>query len=245
MNNPQNNFIGTSSPKRRRDFDYLDGTDDSLWWDSQDVQPPFTATTKSSAFADVITINIDEWHPYQIEISEIINLINTRCLIHTANISSFNQLCNIFDAYASDTLRGIKNLRSEISDVLSDMKREICSHRFRRSFHMSGIFSPILRILQTFYEIRRRWDTNLLNALRHYIVNAENYLNFQSKCLLDCLYQIEHKTMSPNFRMVAIRQWMIPSQRSEEDLDRKILEYQKLSLAISKEFQSLDIIKKT
>ena len=235
----------SSTPKRKKK---IKNENESLWWDSLDFHNYYKISENEEKEKDneqfhiswtsnIILVNVNLWHPYETEILEIIKLFNTRCLIYRANIISFKKLCQIFNEYFKMVKEKIEESHSKLLYILNQIIKELYSYQFRVNFNISSIFFPILYVIKYLYLIRRSIDIAQLESLKTYIIESENYLTFQGKCLLDCLYQIKFRMINFNFYKSAIQQWNIPSQYNIF-LDRKIIQYRQLSREVYDSFEN-------
>ena len=214
------NLLDSSTPKRKKEIKY-DETEEntfSFWWDSQDIID-FNHTNPypiSSRFKTSVDISI--WKPYEFEIKHIIDIFNTRSLLHMANIISFENTRKLLDNYITMSLNKFMTLHINLMSDLKEMKNNL------KTFNGRIIFGPIFQIIKKLYTARQNRQLFQLIKFRKFIIDLENYLTYQGKCLLDILYQIKFMSESLNFRGSAIFQSQIPSVYNKY-LEEKIFEY--------------------
>ena len=194
------------------DEDYTAEDDPSLWWDNKDIEYlNYKKAKKKKKRKRIITnatsINfvIDE---------NLIRLYNTRCIIHEINLSAFQDLCAVFENYYSAIISSLDVAEKTFFDMLQTIYSNFARVQPPRNYHYSSIFSYISQITAKLFTRRCIIELSRLLAVRDYIINAENYINFHSKCLLDCYYQIT-RAFDFNLHKNALSQLKNQSQYSD------------------------------
>ena len=208
-----NRNINSTRPKTGNDYEYDDNDDytaddPSLWWDDKDIKyMKYEKKGKKKRINNATSINfvIDK---------NLIMLYNTRCIIHEINLNAFQALCAVFENYYSSIISNLDVAEKTFIDMIQTIYSNFTRVQPPRNYHYSSIFSYIAQITTQLLTRRCVIELSRLLAVRDYIINAENYINFHSKCLLDCYYQIT-RGFDFNLHKNALSQWRNQSQYSD------------------------------
>ena len=214
-----NSSIETSPfPKKKDDDNNNNTTEDTFWWDDEDIDEIYSDIDESNHTPsnnnnnNIIIMAID---------ANLIRLYNTRCIIHEINLNAFNRLRNVFETYYRTTISNLDSSEKNFSDMI--YANFYSNFGLERNYEYITILSHLRNVSEFFFTKRCIIELSRLIAVRNYIINAENYINFQSKCLLDCYYQMKYM-YNFNLSKSALRQWRIKSKYATY-LDNRISNY--------------------
>ena len=156
---------------------------------------------------------------------KIINLYNSRCIIHRINYKSFQNLKQIFEEYYGEIMK----ILTSSEEQFDNLKRNLHSFSYKGKYIHSNklIFALISEIIAHYFEKNRNFNISQLRALSNFIIAIENYLNFQSKCLFDFYHTVIYG-LNFNLYKSALAQWKTPSENSSH-LEGCISDYVKRS----------------
>lgn len=222
----------------------------SLWWDSRDVDYANTAKQRHYNSRNVNIANAAKQRHYEPPMvgnvddddddgvltkdqAAIIRLYNTRCIIHAINVTAFGELRGAFDRYYSDVISNLELCNQLFTDMIGSLYSNFAKVQPPRNYQYAQIAHYIAKITSSCFEKRVVVELSRLVALKDYIAKAENFLNFHSKCLLDCYFLMRY-AYNFNLYKSALRQW-----------DRESDETAYLKDCISKYVSSADNISTT
>ena len=176
----------------------------SYWWDNEDVINPNCNRTKGKKISNntIIDLAIN---------NDLVRLYKTRCIIHQINTTAFQDLCDVFKKYYFATISNLDSVEKTFVDMIQDICSTYVQIPSTRNYHYAAIINDISQITDRLFTKRCVTELSRLLAMRDYIINAENYINFHGKCLLDCYYLMKYG-YDFNFYKNAILQWNIQSE---------------------------------
>ena len=196
-------------------------SEDSLSWDYLDLHTEAVGEAQAPGQGGSgYSLDVERQLPWK-----FINLYNVINIIHRENMISFQQLNSIFRKVYEDMRKALQSLRNQYSRLRLNLYN---FHFHGRYFHTDPQISIIVRDISILiFEKRRRQEMLFLQALRNYIVDGENYLNFYSKFLSDFFHTVTHG-YSFNLLSVASRQKELPSKNTKH-LDTSLTSYEEMS----------------